>query len=110
MKFKETTIEVVITAERKAGMKRKKAVKTIEARIVTKKMHCSFQSTSSTNIQAVNSLSKVKLLTVKKSRGAGRNKRTSATEMNNAQQLYLGTYFLVDAIDTILAKVNLNYI
>ena len=30
--------------------------------------------------------------------------------MNNARQLYLGSYFCVDAIDAMLAKVNLNYI
>ena len=37
MRFKEKSTEAVITAGRKAVMKRRKAIRTIEARIVTKK-------------------------------------------------------------------------
>ena len=47
---------------------------------------------------------------MKKYREAGEKKRMWVIEMNSAPQLYLETYFCVDAIDAMLAKVNLNYI
>ena len=71
------------------------------------KVHISFQSTSSCNIQCVNSLNENALFTVQKSRGQGERKRTWVIEMNAARQLYLGTYGRVDTIDFLIKKCHL---
>ena len=75
-----------------------------------RKVHVSFQSTSSCNIQGVNSLNNVKLFTTVKSRGRGVNKREWVIEMNEARQTYLGTYGTIDTIDSMIEKCHHVYI
>jgi hypothetical protein len=74
-----------------------------------KRVHVSFQSTSSTNISTVNALNSNKLFVVKKERGQGVNKRKWAIEMNEARQLYLKTYGRIDTIDSLIRSCHVYY-
>ena len=71
--------------------------------------YTSFQSTSSCNIACVNALNDVSLFAQTKERGRGRHKRRWAIEMNEARQLYLNTYYKIDAIDHMLDNCNMFY-
>jgi len=59
----------------------------------------SFQSTSSCNISAVNSINSCELYCLTKHRGRNEHHRAWGVEMNQARQLYLRTYNRVDVID-----------
>ena len=72
-------------------------------------VHVSFQSTSSCNISTVNALNACTLSCRRKERGRGANKRHWAIEMNNARNLYLGTYFRIDVIDHLIKNAKLFY-
>ena len=87
-----------------------KDVKSEDETIKYQKVHVSFQSTSSCNIQCVNSLNENMLFTSKKSRGSGAQKRSWVIEMNSARQLYLNTYGQVDTIDWLIKKCHLFFI
>eukprot|EP00957_Ditylum_brightwellii_P196253 14952909-Ditylum_brightwellii.AAC.1 len=63
------------------------------------KVHVTFQSTLSCNIQAASMLSKISLFKDTKERGMGKNKRKWVIEMNEGQQLYFNMYYKVDVID-----------
>ena len=71
--------------------------------------HVSFQSTGSTNISTVNSLSKVGLYVRQREKGRGASKRIWAIEMNEARETYLKTYSAVDKIDQMLKDWYLHY-
>ena len=72
--------------------------------------HVSFQSTGGCNIQTVNSLNKVELYVRPKERGRGDQKRRWGIEMNQARQLYLGSYSAIDKIDQMVKNWFLYYI
>jgi len=74
-----------------------------------KKVHVSFQSTSSCNIQTVNALNECKLSVSKRTRGINDNRRTWGIEMNAARELYLGTYSRIDSIDHLIKNCRLKY-
>jgi hypothetical protein len=78
-------------------------------RMPYKRVHVSFQSTSSTNISTVNALNSNKLFVVKKERGQGASKRKWAIEMNEARQLYLKTYGRIDTIDSLIRSCHVYY-
>ena len=73
------------------------------------RVHCSFQSTSSCNIHAVNLLNANLRFVQTKERGRGKHKRQWVIEMNEAHQLYLATYGRIDTIDQQLSKCNMYY-
>jgi hypothetical protein len=78
-------------------------------RMPYKRVHVSFQSTSSTNISTVNALNSNKLFVVKKERGQGPSKRKWAIEMNEARQLYLKSYGRIDTIDSLIRSCHIYY-
>ena len=86
-----------------------KDVKSEDETIKYQKVHVSFQSTSSCNIQCVNSLNENMLFTSKKSQGSGAQKRSWVIEINSARQLYLNIYGQVDTIDWLIKKCHLFY-
>jgi hypothetical protein len=65
------------------------------------RVHVSFQSTSSTNIHAVNALNQNRHFVLKRERGMGASKRKWAIQMNDARQLYLAVYGRIDTIDSL---------
>ena len=71
--------------------------------------HVSFQSTSSCNLSTVNALNVVKADIRKKNRGRGNNKRTWGIEMNDARDLYLGSYGKIDSLDHMIKNTALFY-
>jgi hypothetical protein len=73
------------------------------------RVHVSFQSTSSCNIACVNSINGNSRFVRRKERGAGKNKRSWAIEMNEARQLYLATYGRIDTLDSMICKCNYYY-
>jgi hypothetical protein len=74
-------------------------------------VHTSFQSTSSCNITSVNALNACKLSVRTKHRGKEKDghKRTWGIEMNEARQLYLGSYFRIDTIDHLIKNCHMFY-
>ena len=74
-----------------------------------RRVHVSFQSTSSCNISTVNALSKCNLAVHKRERGVFESKRTWGIEMNAARELYLGTYSRIDSIDHLIKNCRLKY-
>jgi hypothetical protein len=73
------------------------------------RVHVSFQSTSSCNIACVDSINGNSRFVRRKERGAGKNKRSWAIEMNEARQLYLATYGRIDTLDSMICKCNYYY-
>jgi hypothetical protein len=71
--------------------------------------HTSFQSTSSCNISSVNALNEVSLYVTAKERGRGINKRRWGIEMNEARELYLKTYGVIDRLDHLIQNCNMSY-
>jgi hypothetical protein len=71
----------------------------------------SFQSTSSCNFLSVNAYNACGLYAATKERGRTNNgsKRKWAIEMNDARQLYLATYGVIDAIDHLIKNCNMSY-
>lgn len=69
----------------------------------------SFQSTSSCNIASVNALNRCTRYCATKERGRKQHKRRWGIEMNEARQLYLKTYGVVDKIDHLIQNCNLKY-
>ena len=74
------------------------------------RVHVSFQSTSSTNIQGVNSLNSVTRFVEKRDKGSGKEKRWWVIEQNDARQRYLNGYGGVDTFDGQLERCNIFYI
>ena len=74
-----------------------------------RKVHVSFQSTSSCNISHVNALSSCSGYIRKKERGRGQNKRKWAIEMNHSRELYLRTYHKIDGLDHMIKNCNMFY-
>ena len=72
--------------------------------------HTLFQSTSSTNISGVNNLNGCRMKVEPRERGKGENKRRWGIEMNEARQLYLGSYNQVDVWDHMMKIIHLFYI
>lgn len=88
------------------------AVKTVDATAETKayrRVHCSFQSTSSCNISTVNALNSNSVYIRKRQRGKGNNKRFWGIEMNEARQLYLSTYSRIDSMDHMIKNASMFY-
>lgn len=82
--------------------------KTKAGKLVThQKVHSTFQSTSSCNIQGTNSLNRNCPFVRQKTRGKGERKRTWAIEMNDARQLHLLSHGRIDTIDHLIQKCNL---
>lgn len=73
------------------------------------KVHILFQSTSSCNIQCVNSQNKNMLFTRKKSHGMGDRKWTWVIKMNATRKLYLSTYGHIDTLDWLIQKCHLYF-
>eukprot|EP00957_Ditylum_brightwellii_P042774 3238987-Ditylum_brightwellii.AAC.1 len=71
------------------------------------KVHRSFQSTSSCNIQAVNTLSSVSKFEETKEMGIPKNKWKWVIEMNGTRQLYLNTFYVTDNIDHMLKNCRM---
>ena len=74
-----------------------------------RRVHCSFQSTSSCNISTVNALNECKLYTEPRQRGSNVSKRVWGIEMNEARRTYLSNYFRVDVMDHMIKNANLAY-
>jgi hypothetical protein len=73
------------------------------------RVHVSFQSTSSCNLSSVNSLPKANLYVRQRERGRGEHKRYWGIEMNDARELYLNTYGIIDTLDKYIANANIGY-
>jgi hypothetical protein len=73
------------------------------------RVHTTFQSTSSCNISTVNALNECGMYVRKRERGRGENKRCWGIEMNDARELYLGTYSRIDSIDHLIKNANIFY-
>ena len=73
------------------------------------KVHTTFQSTSSCNIQSVNDLADCSLYARSKQRGRTKHKRSWVVEMNQARELYLRSYFKVDVLDHLIKNTKLFY-
>jgi hypothetical protein len=71
--------------------------------------HTSFQSTSSCNITCVNALNELRLYVATKERGRGINKRRWGIEMNEARELYLNTYGVIDRLDHLIQNCSMSY-
>ena len=74
-----------------------------------RRVHCSFQSTSSCNISTVNALNECKLYTEARQRGSNISKRVWGIEMNEARRTYLSNYFRVDVMDHMIKNANVTY-
>jgi len=74
-----------------------------------RRVHVSFQSTSSCNIGTVNALNQCSLTVHKRERGYNENKRIWGIEMNAGRELYLGTYSRIDSIDHLIKNCRLKY-
>lgn len=74
-----------------------------------RRVHVSFQSTSSCNIATVNALNECGLTVHKRERGYNENKRMWGIEMNSGRELYLGTYSRIDSIDHLIKNCRLKY-
>jgi hypothetical protein len=70
-------------------------------------VNVTFQLTSSTNISTVNALNKNQLFVQQKERGHGNTKHKWAIETNEARQLYLASYGVIDTIDLLIKRCNL---
>jgi hypothetical protein len=105
----KTTVmpEVLVGAATSAGAEEELMVPSEP--VTYTRVHCSFQSTSSCNIHAVNSLNGNSRFVQTKERGRGMHKRSWVIEMNEARQLYLATYGRIDTIDQQLSKCNMYY-
>ncbi len=73
------------------------------------KVITSFQSTGTTNFTSVNSLPSCHLFVSKKEQGQGNDKWVWAIEYNEARQLYLSTYWAVDAADKMIKFCGIFY-
>ena len=73
------------------------------------RVHTTFQSTSSCNISTVNALNECGMYVRKRERGRKENKRSWGIEMNDARELYLGTYSRIDSIDHLIKNANIFY-
>jgi hypothetical protein len=71
--------------------------------------HTSFQSTSSCNITSVNALNEISLYVRAKERGRGKAKRQWGIEMNEARELYLHTYGVIDRLDHLIQNCCMSY-
>jgi len=71
-------------------------------------VHVSFLSTGPTNIVGVNALPYVTTYTREKSRGRGEFKRVWKIEMNEARDMYLDRYGVLDRCDGRLSRLNLK--
>ena len=71
-------------------------------------VHVSFQSTSSCNISNVNALKSRKTSDISRERGQFYNRRYWGIEMNEARQLYLGTYSRIDFIDNLIKNCHMK--
>jgi len=69
----------------------------------------SFQSTSSCNFASVNALNQCGLYAHTKARGRGAHKKQWAIEMNEARDLYLNTYGVIDRMDHLIKNCNMKY-
>ena len=76
---------------------------------VYQRVHVSFQSTSSCSLSSVNSLPKTSLYVAQRERGRGEQKRHWGIEMNDARELYLKTYGIIDTLDKYIASANIGY-
>lgn len=89
------------------------AVKRVESLESTKAYtHClvSFQSTGTTNITCINALPSCKLYVTTKEQGQGKNKHKWGIENNEGRELYLSTYWAVDAVDKLIKFANIFYL
>jgi hypothetical protein len=73
------------------------------------RVHTTFQSTSSCNISTVNALNECSMYVRRRERGRKENKRFWGIEMNDARELYLGTYSRIDSIDHLIKNANIFY-
>ena len=72
-------------------------------------VHMSGQSTGSMNIASVNSLDACELYVRPKNRGRGSQRLVWAIEMNQARELYLGSYHSIDKIDHAIKLWSVYY-
>jgi hypothetical protein len=73
------------------------------------RVHVSFQSTSSCNLSTVNSVPKTSLYVTLRERGHGEHKRYWGIEMNDARELYLKTYGIIDTLHKYILNANIGY-
>jgi hypothetical protein len=73
------------------------------------RVHVSFQSTSSCNLSSVNSLPKASFYVAQRERGRGEHKRFWGIEMNDARELYLKTYGIIDTLNKYVSNANISY-
>jgi hypothetical protein len=74
-----------------------------------RRVHTSFQSTSSCNLSTVNAMTTCSMSIRRRERGRGENKRYWGIEMNHARTLYLGSYFRIDCIDHLIQNAQMFY-
>ena len=98
--------------------KRAKVAKFLQPIVAVKKVSddillqlTSFQSTSSCNILSVNAYNHCSLYAATKERGRISNgsKRQWAIEMNDARELYLRTYGIIDSLDHLIKNCEMHY-
>jgi len=68
-----------------------------------------FQSTSSCNFLSVNAINDCELYANTKKKGRGTMKREWAVEMNQARDLYLNTYGVIDRINHLIKNCAMKY-
>jgi hypothetical protein len=73
------------------------------------RVHVTFQSTSSCNLSTVNALQTNRLFVAQRERGRGEYKRWWGIEMNQARELYLKTYGVIDTLDKYVSSANFGY-
>jgi hypothetical protein len=65
---------------------------------------------SSYNLSSVNSLPKTSLHVAQREKGAhGEHKRYWEIKMNDARELYLKTYGIIDTLDKYILNANIGY-
>jgi hypothetical protein len=97
------------TAERSKVARFNRPIVLVNETTTHQRVHVSFQSTSSCNLTSVNSLPKTSLYVAQRERGRGEHKRYWGIEMNDARELYLKTYGIIDTLDKYIANANIGY-
>jgi len=82
------------------------AKRTIGQSVIT---HTSFQSTSGCNFTSVNGLNECSLYAKTKERGRQKHKQQWGIEMNDARELYLNSYGVIDKLDHLIQNCNMRY-
>ena len=73
------------------------------------RVHASFQSTPSCNIENVHALNECTEFVELREKGRGKYKQQCVIEINHARKFYLATYFWIDFLDGRIRKYHIFY-